>query len=117
MIVFYVIVLRPSDSSDSAVSSMSSTDGSRSRSIDEEFHFVIKKGYLLIINNVWFAGFLNVRSGSSAESDKMKKLFESFGFDVEVEYNKSALETKNLLKKKTDDCFSSTYLDAIYLHT
>ena len=110
-----MIDLRSSDSSDSAVSSMSSTDSMRSRSIDEDF--VIKKGYLLIINNIWFEGCFHVRSGSKAESDKMKKLFESFGFDVEVEYNQSALDTKNLLKKKTADCFSSKYhyLDAIYL--
>jgi len=99
--------LRSSDSSDSAVSSMSSTDSMRSRSIDEDF--VIKKGYLLIINNIWFEGCFHVRSGSKAESDKMKKLFESFGFDVEVEYNQSALDTKKLLKKKTADCFSTVY--------
>jgi len=102
-----------SNSSESGISSLSQNESIGMDSIDEESNFVIKRGHLLIINNIWFEGMFGARNGSKAESDKMKALFESFGFDVDVECNCSTDKIRNLLRRKANnyqmkeyDCFA-----------
>ena len=101
--------MRYSNSSESGLSSLSLNESIGMESIDEDSNFVVKRGNLLIINNIWFEGMFGARNGSKAESDKMKALFESFGFDVEVECNCSTDEIRNLIRRKACNSQMSMY--------
>ena len=64
----------------------------------DEIDFHVKKGFLYIINNIWFDGSLHPRNGAGEEGNKMKKLFESFGFEVEQRINASRDDINDSLK-------------------
>ena len=93
-----------SESSESGYRSQSSVD-----SLEEEHHFVIKKGYLLIINNVRFRGMFFPRNGTKAEGENMQEFFKSFGFDVDIEYQCTAEGIRNLLTEKTSSHLLGMY--------
>ena len=94
--------MNPSGSADSGYSSQ--TD-----SFEEEPHFVIEKGYMLIINNVRFDGMLFPRNGTKAEGEHMQEFFKSFGFDVDVEYECTADGIRHLINEKSNNHRLSMY--------
>lgn len=75
------------------------------------------RGLLLIINNKDFQGGLNSREGTDVDCDKLKTLFMTLGFGVDVRNNLTALEIKLNLRilsqhelLKTVDCLAVALL-------
>lgn len=68
------------DSDSSGTSSMAEFD-------DIDVH--VNKGFLYIINNIWFEGKLAPRNSAGEEGKEMQTLFESFGFEVEQKIDAS----------------------------
>lgn len=65
---------------------------------DEEYRMESDpRGFLLIINNKDFKGDLAVRDGTDVDCDKLKSLFLSLGFGVDVRTNLTAANIKHTL--------------------
>ena len=75
---------------------------------------MIQKGYLLIINNVWFHGRCCPRNGTAAEGERMQNLFESFGFRVEIVFNCTTEGIRQILKDKATDMSMGMYLVVLF---
>ena len=63
--------------------------------------YKVKKGYLLLIVNVWFDGRLAPRNGAAEEGENVKKLFETFGFYVYCLYNVKRDEIRESIQELT----------------
>lgn len=79
-------------------------------SFDEDSSYVIKRGYLLIINNVHFKLRAGPRNGTIAEGEAVQAMFKSFGFDVRTEYNLTARDIKEILRQTASNPDMGKYL-------
>ncbi len=58
----------------------------------------VKRGYMVIFNNVWFSNNAPTRNGAGEEGNDMKELFERLGFTVEKRVNQTKNEMVDFLK-------------------